>query len=366
MRLDLDKLAMHVAEIELSIGRVFVYALRIKDVAAFSKLSANATALDKARAAFIATASRSAFDSKNNRTPERLTATEAAGLSTEDTSQLAMGLLEEKTFSKIWSASPEMLATYSAKLESESPIEQLSKTVDWIVQCQRRDSQKLVETINKSAWGKLQSSVESFQKSHGPIQAQIDAISRQYKHFADIGSSDFNPQPSTSYLNSESMQRITAEMDEAATARRAENAKKLSHLEATANASVATMVAMGNVSTNVAKILADFSEASAKADSSQRRSMSVAICTFVAGLLVSAIGCYFAVASYNQDKENNQSNDKWQERVESAMKQQIVAGNELTELRAKHELLLQKIQTLELQLDKPIARGKSSVQAQPD
>ena len=366
MRLDLDKLAMHVAHIELSIGRIFIYALRIKDVAAFSKLPANASALDKARAAFIATASRSAFDSKDNRTPERLTPTEVAGLSTDDSSQLAMGLLDEKTFSKIWSASPERLATYSAKLESESPIEQLSKTVDWIVQCQRGDSQKLVETIEKSAWGQLQSSVESFRKSQVPIQAQIDAISRQYKHFADIGSSDFNPQPSASYLNSKSMQRITADIDEAANVRRAENAKKLSHLEATANASVATMVAMGNVSSNVAKILADFSNASEKADSSQRRSMLVAIYTFMAGLLVSAIGCYFAVASYNQDKENNQSNDKWQERVESAVKQQIVAAQELTELRAKHELLRQKIHTLELQLNKPVSRGKSSVQARPD
>lgn len=312
MRLDLDKLAMHVAEIELSIGRVFIYSLRMKDVTAFSNLPPDATALDKAHAAFIATASRSVFDSKNNRAPERLTTAEAAGLSAEDTLQLAMGLLDEKTFSKIWSASTERLATYRAKLESESPIEQLSKTVDWIVQCQRRKNQKFLEAIDESAWGKLQSSVKSFRKSQGPIQAQIDAISRQYKHFADIGSSDLNPQPTASYLNSKSMQRIAADMDEAATARRTENTKKLSHLEATANASVATMVAMGNVSTNVAKILADFSDASEKADKSQRRSMSVAICTFIAGLLVSAIGCYFAVASYNQDKENNQSNDKWQ------------------------------------------------------
>lgn len=102
-----------------------------------------------------------------------------------------------------------------------------------------------------------------------------------------------------------------------------------------------------NMSSNVAELVTSFTAAAATAEQSQHRSVRFALCTFIAALIVSLIGSYFGGASYLQDKENNQNNDKWQERVESALAQQVTSAQELKELRAKNELLAQKVQMLE-------------------
>lgn len=356
MTLNLAKLLAHVTEVELSIGRVFIYRLRTTDLGTFSKLSRDASPQDKARTAFAATVSTSTYDPEHNRTPTRLTSEEIASLSPDDEAKLTAALLEPRTFAAIWSESKEALSDHASA--AEPAVEQLAKAIDCAVERQLREAQKLRDLVAQSSWGQMQDSIESFRKSQAPIQAQIDAIGRQFKPFDANHFSGLMPSPSVS-LNTEPMQRAIEGIRDDAAERRAERTTELSHLEAMAKASVATMDVMANMSSNVAVLMKSFTEAAAKAEASQRRSVHWALRTFIAGLVVSVVGSAFAVMSYLQDMDNNLSNDKWQERVESTLNKQAGTGQEVTELRTKHELLLLKVQALELQVNKPQPATKS-------
>ena len=394
MGFDISQFLKPVASLELTSGVLFLYPMSSTELVALCAQTATIQTAGKLHVAIAVAASRQEYNKKEFPHPLRLTLEEVATLPPDEVEQIANALLETKTFNRLWGVTPDSLLRVPASQPGEPIHDRIAKLVDWTIDEESKRKSATREAIKLSAYGPLQQWIEDAQKKQGAfgqgiselqkslgaiesgslssIKRMLDEDDARHRMMESFGrsttASDAFTKMQADVLKSaqepifshSSSQLPHFEIDNTIIERqqlvRKERAKELNDLGLMADASITTARVMNKLSNDVLEFMTKFTEAANTNQLAQTSSVQFALRTFIGGAALALGAVIFAILSYVQDRTNNESNDKWQARIENLLTQREGLSRELERLKNENNSIRSQLISLETSAKKQLQK----------
>lgn len=296
----------------------------------------------------------------------------------DEIDKIANTLLDPMTFNRLWSVTQESQGRIPRAEPEQDLQNRIAKLVDWSIEEDLKRSKAIREVIRLGAYGPVQQLIEDAKREQGAFGQSINELQ---KALGDVNSGslsaikrvldqdDARHQMMKSLSGGPSIADAFAKMqgdavknaqdsifgshsspqlkhiavDDAMIRQhqliREERTKELDDLNLMADASITTARVMNKLSNDVLEFMTKFVEAASANHLAQDWSVKFALATFVISAVLTFGALIFAILSFRQDQANNESNDKWQVRVESLLAQQLVFNGEMEKLKEENQLI---------------------------
>lgn len=313
-----------VAEVETSIGRIYLYPLRVRDMTDFEKLEP-AEAIDQIRN-FLTSIGSLALES--DETPERIPLDPeiAKTLSDDEVELLSEAYVQSSVWQKVREGDEdrkpvaredgETASAYLIHLVRDE-VEQQHQSAKQLHEKMLGSSSSLFDQVRRStsALGSTLSSYEQLTKFAKPAQPEIEPI--RTDHF-----DAFNRhmvEQARERAEEMALARLTGQMT-------AESAKTLKDL-----AEAATT------------LMEQFDERDRKTDKSTRKQITIAVWSVGISAVLALLALIISGFAYLQDRDNGVSGDQWQAKLLTAIEQ----GNQQSSaIERENEALREQVKSL--------------------
>jgi len=319
-RLDISTFLKHVAEADTSIGRVFLFPLRVSDCIEYAKLL-DQPATERIRAFLPCIASLSAGYSLDKERVE-IAAEQLDQLLDDDIEALAEAYVLSSAFRKTREGSNDRAVV--ARESEEAATAYLDRLLRHEIEEQTKQTRKIMET----ALGSTRGIFDQVRKS----SLELGDSWRQLESLTKATAIHKSPAPAFETKSLEFSNHM-AEHTERIARERAEDREMLRLTAETSAKSAKTLQELADAASTMLEKLDE-------RDADAKRTTKIQLWIAVGSVVVSAL---LAGASFFQDRSNNVSGDKWQ----SAVLEELKATNKRGEsVQIENQLLRDQVQRL--------------------
>lgn len=347
-----------VAEVETSVGRIYLYPLRVRDMTDFGRLEP-ADALDKVRDFLTSIGS---LTLESDEAPERIPLNPeiAQALSVDEVEQLAEAYVQSSPCQTIRKGSGERKPV--ARKTDESASAYLIRLMTDEVSHQRESAKQLGEKLLGSSYGlidQVRKSTSVFGSTLGAlgnhetllgsssdlldqVRKSTSALSSTLSAFEKLTKppivTSLNIQPvQTNHLNT--MGDLLAQQ---ARERADERAEEMELTRLTGQMTADSARALKDLVDAATTMMEQMDKRDRKTDQSTRTQINIAVGSVVSSAVFALVAAILAGLSYSQDRHNNTAGDQWQTKVLAA----IEYGNQQrSSLERENQALLEQVKS---------------------
>ncbi len=325
-----------VAEVETSIGRIYLYPLRVRDMTDFEKLEP-AEAIDQIRN-FLTSIGSLALES--DETPERIPLEPeiAKTLSDHEIELLAENYVQSSEWQRIREGDEDRKPV--ARVDGETASAYLIRLVRDKVEQQHQSAKQLHEKIFGSSYNLF----EQVRKSTSALGSTLSAY-EQLTKFAKPAPPEIQP------IRTDHFGSISSHMVEQARERAEERAEEMELARLTGQMTAESAKTLKDLAEAATTLMEQFDERDRKSDKSTRKQITIAVWSVGISALLALLALIVSGFAYLQDRDNSVSEYQWQTKLIGAIEQgnqqwsALVKENET--LRDQVDLLSAKIAELE-------------------
>lgn len=298
-----------IAEVDTTVGRIYLYPLRVKDFNDLSELETS----DPVRSVRRALPSISSLSVQTDENPERipLEPQHAHNLSEADIEQLA----------EVYIKSAKWDSTVLEKL-SERSRGRTSPASERLVSLLEIAVDRQHETLKNQYAGILErysGIFHSVEKSSNALAASLGAYDRL--------SQSMRVPPSLEPVQTNRLSTLNDQMERFADERARERAEELEMVRLTGRMTAESATMLKDLVGAATTLMAQLDERDLRADRSTRKQISIALWSLGFSVILAAVAVVLGWLSFSQDRRNNTSGDLWQstmlEAVQSGNRQQV-------------------------------------------
>lgn len=317
-----------VAEVETSIGRIYLYPMRARDMTNFEKLKP-ADAIDQVRN-FLA--SIGSLTVESNETPERIP------LYPEMTKTLSDDEIE--LLSEAYVQSPEWQKTRegdedrkpAAREDGETASAYLIRLVRDEVEQQHQSAKQLHEKL----LGSSRSLFDQVRKSTSALGSTLSAY-EQLTKFAKPASLEIQP------IRTDHFDALNRQMAEQARERAEERAEEMALARLTGQMTAESAKTLKDLAEAATTLMEQFDERDRKTDKSTRKQITIAVWSVGISAVLALLALIVSGFAYLQDRDNGFSGDQWQAKLLTAIEQ---SNKQRSALERENQALQEQVESL--------------------
>lgn len=318
-----------VAEVETSIGSIYLYPLRVRDMADFEKLEP-AEAIDQIRN-FLTSIGSLALES--DETPERIPLDPeiAKTLSGDEVELLSEAYVQSSVWQKVREGDEDRKPV--AREDGETASAYLIRLV--------RDE---VEQQHEKLLGSSRSLFDQVRKSTSALGSTLSAY-EQLTKFAKPASLEIQP------IRTDHFGALNRQMAEQARERAEERAEEMALARLTGQMTAESAMTLKDLAEAATTLMEQFDERDRKTDKSTRKQITIAVWSVGISAILALLALIVSGFAYLQDRDNSLSEDQWQSKlltvIEQGNQQRYVIERENDALQEQVKVLDGRIAVLE-------------------
>lgn len=325
-----------VAEVETSIGRIYLYPLRVRDMTDFQKLEPK-EAIDQVRNFFTSIGSLTLeSDEKPDRIP--LDPAIAKTLSNDEVELLSEAYVQSSVWQKAREGDEDRKPV--AQEDGETASAYLIRLVRDEVEQQHQSAKHLHEKMLDSS----RSLFDQVRKSTSALGSTLSAY-EQFTKFAK--SAQLENQP----IRTDHVDALNNHMIEQARERAEERAEEMAFARLTGQMTAESAKTLKDLAEAATTLMEQFDERDQKTDKSTRKQITIAVWSVGISAVLALLALIVSGLSYIQDRDNGVSGDQWQAKlltvIEKGNQQRSAVERENEALREQVKSLGARIADLE-------------------
>ena len=349
-----------VAEVETSIGRIYLYPLRVRDMIDFGKLEP-ADALNQVRNFLTSIAS---LTLESDEAPERIPLNPeiAKGLSEDEVEQLAEAYVQSSACQTIREGSKErkpvaretdetasayltrlMMDEVNHVLESTKQLQKLFGSSLGLFDHLRKDTSVLSSTLSaikkqEKLLGSSSGLFDQVRKSTSALGSTLSAFEKHIKP-PSVTSLDIQPVQTDHFsIGSD----LLAQQAKQARERAEERAEEMELTRLTGQMTAESAKALKDLVDAATTMMEQMDERDRRTDQSTRKQIKIALWSVASSAVLALVAVILAGFAYFQDRNNNTAGDQWQAKVLAA----IEYGNQQqSSLEREKQALLEQVKS---------------------
>lgn len=319
-----------VAEVDMSAGRIYLYPLRVRDMTDFVKLEP-AGAVDQLRKFLTSIGS---LHAESDEASERISldSETAKRLSDDEIERLAKAYVESSAWQSVRQGSQERKSVPREADETASAY--------------------LIRLLKNEVEHHDQNAKQLYEKRLGFGSGIFDQVRKSYtelgstvKQFESLARPALAPSLSDAHLE------INNHIVQHSARMASERAEELEMVRLTGKMTAESAKMLKDLAEAATTLMEQFDERDRKADKSTRKQITIAVWSVGISAVFALLALIVSGFAYVQDKENNESGDKWQAElitvVTDGIKKQVAAEEETQRLRNKVAELEAKVSNFE-------------------
>ena len=295
-----------VAEVETSVGRIYLYPLRPKDMTDFGKLEP-ADVINQVRNFLTSIGS---LTLESDETPDRIPLDPdiTNTLSEDEVERLAEAYVQSAEWQRVRKGSQERKPV--AREEGEKASAYLIRLVEDKVQQLRQETKQLQENMLGSSRGIF----DQVQKSTDALGLTLSAFEKLTKSHGVTAAESYS-------ASKDRLSEVIPLMAEQARTREEERAEEMELHRLTGQMTADSAKALKDLVEAATKMMGDMDARDIKNDKSARRQIRIAVWSVVISAALALVAAILAGLSYFQDRNNNTAGDQWQTKVLTVIEQ---------------------------------------------
>lgn len=318
-----------VATVETSVGRIYLYPLRVRDMTAFGKLEW----ADAANHVRNLLASIGSLTLESDESPERIPLDPeiAKTLSEADVELLAEAYVQSYKWQKAEAGAcePRTLTRGADEPASTYMIRLIKNEVEY----QHKAAQQLHEKI-------VGSSIGIFDQ----VRQRVTDLESTIKTFEDLSQPRFDASPfrENSEIRDSISERVALER---------ERSEKMEMVRLTGRMTAESAKTLKELAEAATMLMEQFDERDRRTDKSTRKQINIAVYSVVISAILALFSLIFSVLSYLQDRDKGFNEDQWKEKqlttIEQRNQQGFVIERENEDIREQMDYLSGRVSNLE-------------------
>lgn len=318
-----------VAEVETSIGRIYLYPLRVRDMTDFEKLEP-ADAIDQIRN-FLA--SIGSLTVESDETPERIPLDpEIAKTLSDDEIEL---LSEDYVQSSVWQKVRE--GDVDRKPVARDGGETASAYLIRLVRDEVEHQHQSAKQLHEKLLGSNRSLFDQVRKSTSALGSTLSAY-EQLTKFAKPSPLEIQP------IRTDHFDALNRQMAEQARERAEERAEEMALARLTGQMTAESAKTLKDLAEAATTLMEQFDERDRKTDKSTRKQITIAVWSVGISAVLALIVSGFA---YLQDRDNGVSGDQWQAKLLTAIDQ---GNQQRSGVERENEALREQVKSLDARI----------------
>ena len=317
-----------VAEVETSIGRIYLYPLRVRDMTDFEKLEP-AEAIDQIRN-FLTSIGSLALES--DETPERIPLDPeiAKTLSDDEVELLSEAYVQSSVWQKVREGDEDRKPVAREDGETASPY--LIRLVRDEVEQQHQSAKQLHEKM----LGSSRSLFDQVRRSTSALGSTLSAY-EQLTKFAKPAQPEIEP------IRTDHFGAFNRHMVEQARERAEERAEEMALARLTGQMTAESAKTLKDLAEAATTLMEQFDERDRKTDKSTRKQITIAVWSVGISAVLALLALIVSGFAYLQDRDNGVSGDQWQAKLLTAIEQ----GNQQSSaIERENEALREQVKSL--------------------
>lgn len=316
-----------VAEVETSVGRIYLYPLRVRDMTDFGKLEP-ADAVTQIRNFLTSIASLSV---ESDEAPERIPLDPeiAKGLSDDEIEQIAEAHVQSSEWQTVREGSQERKPV--VREEGEAASAYLIRLVKDEVKHQHQAAKQLNEKLLGSSRGLF----DQVRKSTSALGSTLSAFEKLTKPPHET---PLEIQP----IHTDHFSRVNNLMAQQARERAEERAEEMALTRLTGQMTAESAKALKDLVDAATTMMEQMDARDRKTDQSMRTQIKIALWSVASSAVLALVAAILAGFSYSQDRDNNTAGDQWQAKVLTAIEQ---GNQQRSALERENQALLEQVKS---------------------
>lgn len=325
-----------VAEVETSIGRIYLYPLRVRDMTDFEKLEPK-EAIDQVRNFFTSIGSLTLeSDEKPDRIP--LDPAIAKTLSNDEVELLSEAYVQSSVWQKVRECDEDRKPV--AQEDGETASAYLIRLVWNEVEQQHQSAKQLHEKMLDSS----RSLFDQVRKSTSALGSTLSAY-EQFTKFAKSAPLEIQP------IRTDHVDALNSHMIEQARERAEDRAEEMALTRLTGQMTAESAKTLKDLAEAATTLMEQFDERDRKTDKSTRKQITIAVWSVGISAVLALLALIVSGLAYLQDRDNGISGDQWQAKlltvIEKGDQQRSAVERENEALREQVKSLGARIADLE-------------------
>lgn len=317
-----------VAEVETSIGRIYLYPIRVRDMTDFEKLEPK-EAIDQIRN-FVTSIGSLALES--DETPERipLDPEMAKTLSDDEVELLSEAYVQSSVWQKVREGDEDRKPF--AREDGETASAYLIRLVRDEVAQQHQSAKQLHEKM----LGSSRSLFDQVRRSTSALGSTLSAY-EQLTKFAKPAPPEIQP------IRTDHFDAFNRHMVEQVRERAEERAEEMALARLTGQMTAESAKTLKDLAEAATTLLEQFDERDRKTDQSTRKQITIAVWSVGISAVLALLALIVSGFAYLQDRDNGASGDRWQAKLLTAIEQ----GNQQSSaIERENEALREQVKSL--------------------
>lgn len=317
-----------VTEVETSIGRIYLYPLRVRDMTDFEKLEP-AEAIDQIRN-FLTSIGSLALES--DETPERIPLDPeiAKTLSDDEVELLSEAYVQSSVWQKVREGDEDRKPV--AREDGETASAYLIRLVRDEVEQQHQSAKQLHEKM----LGSSSSLFDQVRRSTSALGSTLSSY-EQLTKFAKPAQPEIEP------IRTDHFDAFNRHMVEQARERAEERAEEMALARLTGQMTAESAKTLKDLAEAATTLMEQFDECDRKTDKSTRKQITIAVWSVGISAVLALLALIISGFAYLQDRDNGVSGDQWQAKLLTAIEQ----GNQQSSaIERENEALREQVKSL--------------------
>ena len=317
-----------VTEVETSIGRIYLYPLRVRDMTDFEKLEP-AKAIDQIRN-FLTSIGSLALES--DETPERIPLDPeiAKTLSDDEVELISEAYVQSSVWQKVREGDEDRKPV--AREDGETASAYLIRLVRDEVEQQHQSAKQLHEKM----LGSSRSLFDQVRRSTFALGSTLSAY-EQLTKFAKPAQPEIEP------IRTDHFDAFNRHMVEQARERAEERAEEMALARLTGQMTAESAKTLKDLAEAATTLMEQFDERDRKTDKSTRKQITIAVWSVGISAVLALLALIVSGFAYLQDRDNGVSGDQWQAKLLTAIEQ----GNQQSSaIERENEALREQVKSL--------------------
>ena len=316
-----------VTDVETSVGRIYLYPLRPRDLADFEKLEPG-DAVSQVRNFLTSIGSLTV---ESDKAPERISLDPdvAKGLSGDDIEQLAKAYVHSSEWKTNRDGSEDRKPVVRDAGEAASAY--LIRLMKDEVDCHHQAAKQLQEKLLGSSRGLF----DQVRKSTSALGSTLSAFEKLTKP-PTVTALEFPP------VQTDHFSRATNSLTQQARERAEERAEEMELTRLTGQMTAESAKALKDLVDAATTMMEQMDERDRRNEQTTRTQIKIALWSVASSAVLALVAAIFACFSYFQDRDNNTAGDQWQVKVLTA----IEHGNQQrSALERENQALLEQVKS---------------------
>lgn len=318
-----------VAEVETSIGRIYLYPLRVRDMTEFEKLEP-AEAIDQVRNFFTSIGSLTLeSDEKPDRIP--LDPEIAKTLSDDEVELLSEAYVQSSVWQKVREGDDDRKPV--AREDGETASAYLIRLMRDEVEQQHQSAKKLHEKM----LGSGRSLFDQVRKSTSALGSTLSAY-EQLTKFAKPAPLEIQP------IRTDHFDALNRQMAEQARERAEERAEEMALTRLTGQMTAESAKTLKDLAEAATTLMEQFDERDQKTDKSTRKQITIAVWSVGISAVLALLALIVSGFAFVQDRDNSSSGDQWQVKLLTAIEQ---GNQQRSAVEIENQTLREQVKSLD-------------------